>query len=176
MSSPIRRPARAASADCTSMIAWMMQIGHGEVARVFVDLLPPALAFLPELLQRRHDAADESSWKMIDAEMYGMMPRAKMQALTEVAAGEQRHEAEHLAERAARACRPSSRPSSPGRPSAAGRSSRCGRWPGTASVMKIFWRSSGIMKMVKSCSGAMPTTAAAAPKGRASSRAIDGPP
>ena len=35
---------------------------------------------------------------MIDAEMYGMMPRPKMQRLAEVAAGEQRDEAEHLAE------------------------------------------------------------------------------
>ena len=35
-----------------------------------------------------------SSWKMIDAVMYGMMPSAKMVSLREVAAGEQVDQAE----------------------------------------------------------------------------------
>ena len=42
-----------------------------------------------------------SSWMMIDAEMYGMMPEREDARRAQVAAGEQRDEPEHLAERAA---------------------------------------------------------------------------
>ena len=57
--------------------AWNEGEHHRAVAGVLGDLAPARLAFLAQLLQLRlHHAV--SSCMMMDAEMYGMMPSAKI--------------------------------------------------------------------------------------------------
>ena len=64
------------------------------VARVLVDLAPPVLAFLLQLLEG--GITTVRSWRMMLALMYGMMPSAKIEKLLERAAREHVEEAEDV--------------------------------------------------------------------------------
>jgi hypothetical protein len=56
--------------------AWIMHSGHGRVARPLLDLLAPGLA--PFWSFSSDGTTVARSWKMIEAEMYGMTPSPKI--------------------------------------------------------------------------------------------------
>jgi hypothetical protein len=59
---------------------------HRGIARIFVDLFAAGFALFLQFFQRLPNVA--SSWKIIDAEMYGMMAEAEDRGLIELRAAE----------------------------------------------------------------------------------------